>query len=345
MAQLTQLNLEGKPEKQTTQNVEKRDLSTRFSGKQKKAAIVGSVMITTLVGVFFLSTSGCSKKQSEKSAEVSGNQPMLTASTSNLASTTAPPASQPALPKRSAKRSPQRKSHATTYTSRTYNFSLQYPKHYVLKTGDEANLDWPNSEPVQMNFVKPGGVRVAAIELPRGSFSGDPNAAQFASAFFNASVNRNLSAPECAQFGFPDPSTAPVGPVSPTKAKVGSTEFDEVEDAMKQADARYYHLFKNGVCYEFALGVATAASETTASGSPTAEATESESKAGVIGAGVTEANSQAVFSKLEKILSTVKISEPSVPAAQSVVNTPVRAPEASSAVQNSEVQNPEIHKN
>jgi len=120
MAQLTQLNLEGKPEKQTTQNVEKRDLSTRFSGKQKKAAIVGSVMITTLVGVFFLSTSGCSKKQSEKSAEVSGNQPMLTASTSNLASTTAPPASQPALPKRSAKRSPQRKSHATTYTSQPY---------------------------------------------------------------------------------------------------------------------------------------------------------------------------------------------------------------------------------
>ncbi len=345
MAQLTQLNLEGKPEKHPAQNVEKRDLSTRFSGKQKKAAIVGSVMITSLLGIFFLSTSGCSKKQSEKSAASSGNQPMLTASTSNLASTTAPSASQPAVAQRSTKRSPQRKSHAATYNSRAYNLSFQYPKHYVLKTGDEANLDWPNSEPVQMNFVKPGGVRVAAIELPRGSFSGDPNAAQFASAFFNASVNRNLSAPECAQFGFPDPSTAPVGLVSPTKAKVGSTEFDEVEDAMKQADARYYHVFKNGVCYEFALGVATSAAETTASVSSIPEATESEGKAEVTEAGVTEANSQAAFAKLEKILSTVKISEPSVPAAQSVVTTPVRPPEASSTVQNSEVQNPDIHKN
>jgi len=153
----------------------------------------------------------------------------------------------------------------------------------MLKTGDEAILHWTASEPVQMNFVQPGGVAVAAIEPPRGS---NP-ATDFAFAFFNLSVNPNLTSSQCTQFAFPKPDDAPVAPISPAKVTVGAIKFDEMEDAMQQADARYYHVFKNGACYEFGLGLAAAAHA----------AKE----------GVTPLSSKDVFSKLEQILSTVKI--------------------------------------
>jgi hypothetical protein len=187
-----------------------------------------------------------------------------------------------------------------TYTNRTYGLSLQYPRSYILKTGDQAILHWTASEPVQMDFVRPGGVAVAAIEPPRGSSprGSDPRsshqAADFTSAFFNVSVNPNLTSAQCTQFAFPKPHDAPVGPVSRAKVTVGAIEFDEIEDAMQQSDARYYHVFKNGACYEFALGLGT---------------TVDEAKEGV-----TPANSKEVFGKLEKILSTVKIQEAAVQA-------------------------------
>ena len=70
------------------------------------------------------------------------------------------------------------------------------------------------------------------------------------------------------------------------------TEFDVVEDftgqVMKQSDAKYYHTYQDGVCYEFALGLGTS------------------------GAGIddqiTPVDRNAVFSKLERILASVKIS-------------------------------------
>ena len=114
------------------------------------------------------------------------------------------------------------------------------------------------------------------------------------SAFFNVSVNPNLTSAQCTQFAFPKPSDAPVEPVSPAKVTVGAIEFDEIEDAINQADARYYHVFKNGACYEFGLGLATAA-----------DAAKE---------GVAPVSSKEVFSKLEKILSTVKIQDRQVQA-------------------------------
>jgi len=212
-----------------------------------------------------------------------------------------------------------------TYTNRTYGLSFQYPRSYILKTGDEANLHWTASEPVQMDFVQPGGVAVAAIEPPPGSCSrGSDQATDFTSAFFNVSVNPNLTSAQCAQFAFPKPDDAPVGPVSPAKVTVGAIAFDEIEEAMPQADARYYHVFKNGACYEFALGLGT---------------TVDEAKEGV-----TRVSSKEVFGKLEKILSTVKIQEPAVqagapaavPAEANVFALTVKIDEAEHAIKDNE---------
>ena len=329
MAQFTQLNLQGKSESKAASNIRGANQRPRFCGKkfsckQKTAALVGSLMVTSLLAVFFLGTSGCSKKESAKSVAMSQNQPTPPASiTPN--SRTALTESQPAAPKKPAKKSAKRRSSTVTYTNRTYGLSFQYPRSYILKTGDEANLHWTASEPVQMDFVQPGGVAVAAIEPSRGSSSrGSDQATDFTSAFFNVSVNPNLTSAQCTQFAFPKPDDAPVGPVSPAKVTVGAIEFDEIEDAMQQADARYYHVFKNGACYEFALGLGT---------------TVDEAKEGV-----TPVNSKEVFAKLEKILSTVKIQEPAVqagapapvPAEANVFALPVKIDEAEHAIKDNE---------
>jgi hypothetical protein len=295
MAQFTQLNLSGnpdrKPEAKPTRNISSTNQHPRFDAKKlsvghKAAALVGSLMVASLLGVFLLGTSGCSKKETGKDVALSQNQPVSPASiTPNSLSPTAPAESQPPAPKKSARKSGKRRSFTVTYTNRTYGVSFQYPRSYILKTGDEAILHWTASEPVLMNFVQSGGLAVAAIEPPRGSYP----ATDFASAFLNVSVNPNLTSSQCAQFAFPKPSDASVGPVSPAKVTVGGIDFDEMEDTTKQVDARYYHVFTNALCYEFGLGLATA---------PDA-AKE----------GVTPVSSQEVLSKLEKILSTVKIQE------------------------------------
>jgi len=302
MAQFTQLNLQGKSEGKAAPNIPSANQRPRFygkklTGKQKTAALVGSLMVTSLLAVFFLGTSGCSKKEPAKSVMMS--QPTSPASITSP-STTAPAESQPPAPTKPAKKSAKRRPSTVTYTNRTYGLSFQYPRSYILKTGDQAILHWTASEPVQMDFVQPGGVAVAAIEPPRGSSSrgSDPRSSHqgtaFPSAFFNVSVNPNLTSSQCTQFAFPESDDAPVGLVSPAKVTVGAIEFDEIEDAMQQADARYYHVFKNGACYEFALGLGTSVDEPKE--------------------GVTPVNSQEVFAKLEKILSTVKIQEPAVQA-------------------------------
>ena len=140
---------------------------------------------------------------------------------------------------------------------------------------------------VPMNFVQPGGVAVATVALPGGSYPGT----DFASAFFNVNVNRSVSEQECAHFAFVDTRNADGEPVDAEKVKIGSTDMEMTSDfsanAIKQAETQYYHSYENGACYEYVLGLGTA-------GYGTKD-------------GIEPVNRDEVFAKLEKILATVKI--------------------------------------
>jgi hypothetical protein len=49
--------------------------------------------------------------------------------------------------------------------------------------------------------------------------------------------------------------------VKPTTIKLGANQFSEIEQMSGsgelQSDLKYFHLYKNGACYEFALDVET----------------------------------------------------------------------------------------
>ncbi len=246
-------------------------------GKNVAAVTVGVLVITSLAAV------GCSK--SKEPSRVSDNRSSQMSSVAPLPLST-PTQPGAAVPTEKPKKAAKKRSSTVTYKDVASGVSFQYPRKYTLKTGDNARVEWSGFGPVPMNFIEPGGVPVAAVELPKNSYPGT----DFASAFFNVSVNRSLSMEDCGKFGLTD-AVHPDEPGASTKVTVGGKEFEQVEDfggaALQQADAKYYHLYENGACYEFALGLGTA------------------------GYGVEEAiepvDRSQVFSKLEKILATVKL--------------------------------------
>lgn len=268
-------------------------VTTRSTGSRGRAGI--AALLIVVAGM-----SGCSKK----SKEVAANSSSQNNSTQSV-TTPAMPApstaatsqvSEPVKPKKVVKKRPS----TITYNDSNYGISIQYPRKYTLKTGEKAKL---NSDGIEypVNFVQPGGVTIAAIELPGNSYLGT----DFYSAFLNVNVNRNLTSEQCGLFAEPaapsSESTAitpeqsqgePQSQVtvkdeaaSPMKVSIHGTDFSEVENNIEKSDTKYFHTFQNGSCYEFALGLQTA------------EPID----------GIDPVNRDEVFAKLEKILATVKI--------------------------------------
>jgi hypothetical protein len=234
-----------------------------------------------------------------------------------------------------------RKKPATVnYADKTYGVTFEYPRRYAIETGDAAT-QLIMSNPIPMNFVQPGGVALAAVELPETNYINT----DFSSAFFNVSVHKTLTVDQCSEFAVPQPKTlakpdiAPVSeakndtakvdnalpdvktevntdapkqeltaksdstsasnPEQPVSAKttadavkllIGDMELRATEavsgEGTRQSDSKYFHLYQNGACYEFALNVTTNASEE-----------------GL----VKHVDRDRVFNRLEQILTTVKI--------------------------------------
>lgn len=210
-----------------------------------------------------------------------------------------------------------RKHRAATlsYVNKEYGLSFTFPRSYQLKskletpveaevenkTGSGTQVVSQSTEPLQMNFVHSGGVALAAVEMPGNSYPGT----DFKSAVVNVSVNPGMTAEACARAALPEPSTADVStPAKIEPVKFGAIEFHEVENSAattKQGDAKYYHAFNNGACYEFALGVAA-----DAAGNGNVEK-------------ITPVDRDMVFAKLEKILATVKLLPAMMPETQATV--------------------------
>ncbi|PYY07734.1 MAG: hypothetical protein DMG69_18230 [Acidobacteria bacterium] len=293
MAQFTQLNLQAKTEPKTLD-------AARHKGLKSSRTIItiGSLMLASTIGIFLLGANGCSKGTSKPAVADSGNQNLQNSSPQvpaiSVSLPTAPVASRPAAPKKIGKKRPS----TVTYTDKTYGVSFRYPRKYSLKTGDK--LDAKSS--VAMNFVQPGGIALATVEMPGNSYPGT----DFSSALFNLSVHKSLSADQCTHFAFPKSEHPDSEPGSPSQVKVGETEFNQVEDfgPMKSADAKYYHVFENGACYEFAMAVGTSGDKVDDQSKPV--------------------DRNEVFGKLEKILVTVKVkpmAEPQVAAGPTVQST------------------------
>jgi hypothetical protein len=244
------------------------------------------------------------------------------------------------------------------YADKTYGVTFEYPRRYAIETGNAAT-EMLASNPIAMNFVQPGGVALAAVELPETGFANT----DFSSAFFDVSVHKSLSADQCGEFAVPQAKASPAvsTPLEPVPAQaapvvaasdrkqtdpaeaqttqsaatdgagtpastpmttaqvaksdlaaapsgqtqsepqgskllIGDMELRATEavagEGTRQNDSKYFHVFQNGACYEFALNVTTVASEE----------------------GLTKhVDRDKVFGRLEQVLATVKISPVAAP--------------------------------
>ena len=302
------------------------------------ALVFATVLIACSLAV------GCS---SEKPKPVSSNNQIPVTQTESTMPPSMPAVAMAAENKPAPKKVVHKKPATVNYTDKTYGVTFEYPRRYAIETGNAAS-DLLMSSPVPMNFVQPGGVALAAVELPETSFTNT----DFSSAFFNVSVHKTLAADQCTEFAVPQPKIVPVAaaettsetkpetksdpepakpsasteaasaqpgstPTAPStstatqpvatqpaaapaaqsqpepqgsKLMLGDLELRATEavsgEGTRQSDAKYFHVFQNGACYEFALNVTTVASQD-----------------GLI----KHVDRDKVFDRLQKILATVKI--------------------------------------
>jgi hypothetical protein len=286
MSHFTQLNLQGnstgKPSPAAPKNPNPKP-PRKEQGIGKLGPILGSLMLATLVVTFTLGTNSCSKKSASttKSEMPSSPQPAAL-------STVPTPAPAPVATAKPAKKSP-RQHKLSTYKNSEYGLTYRYPNYYVMKEGEALNPDQASQG--AMNFVLDGGTTLSTVELPETLFANT----DFDAATFSVSVNPKLTSNECEQFAFPEKISS--DEAVPAKINIAGTEYHEMNDSMRselsQVDARYFHIYQNNVCYEFALGVQTVGTD----------------------AKLKPVNRDKVFDKLQWMLSTVKIKQITTPEA------------------------------
>ncbi|HXY09484.1 MAG TPA: hypothetical protein VEI52_16695 [Terriglobales bacterium] len=275
---------------------------SNFVGKVKDAApstnFLGKPLVAVLCSLLLASLlAGCSQKHSKSAGsetQTSTNQMTLNPPPVPNPTASALPAATTPEPKKVVKKRPS----TVTYSDQTSGVSFRYPRKSTLKSGDDID-----TASVPMDFVQPGGVTTVSVELPRSLY---PDT-DLTSAFFRVDVNRGLTENECGQFTLPLSLGSDKDPVQPSKVGLGALEMQEVEnisgEEMKRADTKYYHLFQNGACYEFVLGLSM---ESDGAGEKTATVDRDK-----------------VFQRLETILATVKIKPEATPqVAAGAVATP-----------------------
>jgi hypothetical protein len=237
----------------------------------------------TVMAVVLLLAISCSNKSSKPAAKISAP----TATTTNSAANTVP-AMTPEAPKKVKKHRPAN----ATYVNGVYGVSFSYPRKYSLQSGTKKS-DSASSMPVQANFLKPGAIEIASVDMPDSSY---PDT-DFSSALLNVSVNSGMTAAECAQFV---PAGKDSEAAKPVTVKLGANEFSELEqmngETNRQSDLKYFHVFKNGACYEFALDVETSAKPDT---------------------DFAQVDRGRIFQQLEKILTTARIKDIELPGTES----------------------------
>ena len=299
MSNFTQLDLNGNTSNKAPKPAPGKKLGLKPEhGGAKAAAIVGSFMAATLIATFTIGTNGCSKS---KPTAVSNPAPAMTQPAAPAVTPALTPS--PAAAK-VAKKSP-RQHKLATYKSKDYGLSFRYPVHYGMTEGEATDPAQTETASAAMNFVQPGGVTLSTVELPEKLY---PNT-DFTSAFFTVSVNPKMTADECGQFAFPEKSELDNMSSGPSTVNIAGTDYTEMDDLVSdgssQANARYYHLYQNSVCYEFALGLQT-----------TADDTNKDLKA---------VNRDKVFDKLQWMLTTVKIKPVTMTPVVAASSTPAPA--------------------
>lgn len=275
-----------------------------------------AISAATVMAVVLFFAISCSNKPENSSARIKAPEPAAASMPGPVTANAAVTPEQP-KPKKVKKTRPAN----ATYVNAAYGVSFSYPRKYSLQAGDGKS-----SSSVPANFVKPGAVEIASVDMPDSTYSDT----DFSAGVLNVALNPTLTEQECAQFmpaevaqssdstksavnsagestTVAEKSDKPVehsgeAALETPKAqtvKVGSNQFTVIEKMdgpmQEQSDRKYFHTFRNGACYEFALDVET-------SRKPDED--------------LAQVDRGKVFQQLAKILTSARIKEVELPGAE-----------------------------
>jgi hypothetical protein len=208
-----------------------------------------AVLSGTLAVAFAIAVDGCSSG-SKKTDVISSTN---TGSISKSLPTPTPSLVDTEKSKVTTKKKSPVQHSSVAYLDSGSGVSFRYPREYTLTTPEKVKLNSELLDRVPMNFVEPGGVKVATIALP----------GKLVTPLLGVNVHKGLTEGQCEQFADPDAAdvaatskTDPDDESIPVKVNLRGRGFTRVENGNEQTDTRYYHHFENGACYEFVLAVA-----------------------------------------------------------------------------------------
>lgn len=279
----------------------------RISPGQSTAGMAALLTLTLTLGIC-----GCShSKQTANSNQNSATQTQSAQAVAPAVPVTAQATSQAETAKKKSVKRPVKRLPATrTYIDEVSGLSFTYPRKSALEVGDKAEQDGIVAQQLPMNFVETGGVTVAVVELPGIPKSGG----DFTPAFFIVSVNKDMPAERCEQFGNQDTAdkanadSAEKQELSRESSKltIGGAEYAELDKETEHGLAKYYHRFVPGAtpddnaCYEFAMSVASTEPKQDAEEASPAKTVETPNVAS------SQVENNDAFTRLEKILASVK---------------------------------------
>ncbi|HZC66786.1 MAG TPA: hypothetical protein VE545_09450 [Candidatus Dormibacteraeota bacterium] len=148
------------------------------------------------------------------------------------------------------------------YSSRKYGVAWQYPRHFVLRKGANAGLDLDGHYAAATAFAGDNGVALASVIIPGRIYPGT----DFLKASLTARVNKKVAEEACGRFRILDEGAEQPQDFPAAQVTVGTIDFASAEavidgDLEDSATTRekFFHVYENGGCYEFAMSVTTGA--------------------------------------------------------------------------------------
>jgi hypothetical protein len=195
----------------------------------------------------------------------------------------------------------------TDFSSAFFNVSV----HKSLTADQCTRFSVPQPKTVETKIAEPKIVEEKPVEKTEAKSEPAPSASSTEVAKQDSTPMPKPDMKQDAQSTSTSQSTTSTqaeSESSNSRLMLGDLELRSTEavagEGTRQSDSKYFHVYQNGACYEFALNVTTDASEE-----------------GI----VKHVDRDKVFNRLEQILSTVKINPAAAPEVTAEAPTPVPA--------------------
>jgi hypothetical protein len=144
------------------------------------------------------------------------------------------------------------------YISKKYGVAWQYPRTYVLRKGANGNLNLANHPAAASAYIGTGATSLATVNIPARLYPGT----NFKSASLTIRVNPYVSEHSCSELRISESDGGDNQALPVSEDTIGTIEYthggvdvDDSTQSQRITKEKYFHVYENDACYEFAESV------------------------------------------------------------------------------------------